>query len=137
MKHKKTWVKKIIPPWRSIHLKATPIAKNRRKLVKKFRLTRGFHWKSKSLIYKSVFFWLQYFWTFWTFLIQWPNSVSWLCWCLPGTEILASIPDSSKHSTHDTAVYLTLVMTHTTGKYVYKHVHGILHWKNSYITIII
>ena len=54
-KHKKKLDQKIIPPSRSIHPKATPMSKNDRKLFKIFRLTRSFHWKSKSLIFYQTF----------------------------------------------------------------------------------
>ena len=52
---KKNWIKKIMPPSRSIHPKATPMTKNGRKLFKNSRLTRSFHWKSKSLIKYQTF----------------------------------------------------------------------------------
>ena len=39
----KNWIKKSIPPWRSIHPKATPMTKNLTKLFKNIGLTRGFH----------------------------------------------------------------------------------------------
>ena len=53
LKHKKSWIKKIIPPWRSIHSNAPALVKTWKKLFQKFRLTRDFHWKSKTLIFQQ------------------------------------------------------------------------------------